>query len=119
MAFKTILKDLTTKVGATGAIMLDRQGEAVDRFSTSKELELDAIGAHKGVILNMLNDVARRRKNSGEVKSIGISTSNTRLAISPIKEGYYLLVAMDRKRPMGRAIFECKKAARKIAKEMG
>jgi predicted regulator of Ras-like GTPase activity (Roadblock/LC7/MglB family) len=58
-----------------------------------------------------------RQVDSGDIKSIGISTSRTRLALYPIKEGYYLLVAMERKKPMGRAFFECKRAGRKIEQE--
>lgn len=119
MSFKDILKELTEKTGADGAIMLDHGGEAVDRYSTSKELELDAIGAHKGIILNMLKDVAARHVGSGEVKSVGITTKTTRLAIIPLKEDYFLLVAMDRKRPLGRTFFECRRAVTKLEEEMG
>jgi predicted regulator of Ras-like GTPase activity (Roadblock/LC7/MglB family) len=58
-----------------------------------------------------------RQVDSGDIKSIGISTSRTRLAIHPLNKGYYLLVAIDRTRPMGRAFFECKRAVRKIEKK--
>lgn len=119
MSFKDILKELTEKTGADGAIMLDHGGEAVERYSTSKELELDAIGAHKGIILNMLKEVAARHVGSGEVKSVGITTKTTKLAIIPLKEDYFLLVAMDRKRPLGKTFFECRWAATKLEEEMG
>jgi predicted regulator of Ras-like GTPase activity (Roadblock/LC7/MglB family) len=119
MAFKDILKNLAAKTGATGAVMLDREGEMVEHYATKKGLELDAIGAHKVIILNMVKDVASRHAGSGPVKSVGITTKTTKLAITPLKEGYYLLLAMDRTRPLGKAVLECKRAVPRLEKEMG
>ncbi|MEE9613493.1 MAG: roadblock/LC7 domain-containing protein [Thermodesulfobacteriota bacterium] len=117
--FRAILTELAERAGATGAIMLDWEGEAVDSFSATDDLELAEIGAHKGIILNMLRDVTSRQDDGGEVESVGISTTGARLAITTIKDGYYLLVTLHRGRPLGRAIFESKKAIAKIKKEMG
>lgn len=119
MAFKKILENLTIRTGAAGAILLDFEGEAIDCFSTGTDLELDMIGAHNSIILNMLREVSNRQKNSGEVETVGISTAKTKLALSTIKDGYYLLVAMDIKKPFGRAFFESKKAVVEILKEIG
>ena len=119
MPFKGILKELTSNAHAQGAILLDWEGEAVDSYSASDSLELAAIGAHKGIILNLLRDAtARLDSTGGEIESVGISTESSKLAITVIKDGYYILVALDRTRPLGRAFFESKKAVKRLMAEM-
>ncbi len=119
MPFKRILKDLTTRTQAEGAIMLDWEGEAVDMFANTEEMELDAIGAHKGIILNLLKEAVAKDPSSGEVESVGISTDGYRIAISVVKDGYYILVAMKKTRPFGKAFFESRKAVKELMVEMG
>lgn len=116
--FDKILKELAQSAGATGAIMLDWEGEVVASYSHSTALEMDLIGAHHGIILNIIKDAASRHGVS-EVSSVSITTEKTRLAISTIKEGYYLVVTMDRAKPQGKALFESKRAVARIEEEMG
>ncbi|MCK4738872.1 MAG: hypothetical protein KAT46_02890 [Deltaproteobacteria bacterium] len=120
MPFKTILKELTTTMDAQGAIMLDWEGEAVDSFSSEETLELDAIGAHKGIILNLIQQAGKRVQRMGEINTIGITTEKARIAISVLKDGYYILLIMDKahKKFMGKAFMESKKAAKKLMAEM-
>lgn len=135
MPFETILKDLTARTGATGAIMLDWEGEAVNMYSTSGDLKLDAIAAHNVIVLNMLKELTRRNGKShnkggvspngggvspnGRVESLGIVTGGMKLAISTIREDYYLLLALERKRSMARAFYESRRAVRRIVEEIG
>ena len=123
MPFKAILKELTTRAHASGAIMLDFEGEAVDQYSAAADHaadhELSAVGAHKGIILNMVRELAGRMTATGEVNSICLSTSTSRLAIVPLKEGYYIIVTLDRHEPVGRVLFECKRAIKRFEEEMG
>ncbi len=118
MPFKAILQDLAHKAGATGAIMLDWEGEVVASYSAGDSLQMDLIGAHHGIILDIIKD-ASTRSDTAEVRSVSISTGNTRLAISSLKEGYYLVVALEKKHPIGRALFESKRAIKIIEAEMG
>ncbi len=49
MPFKRILTELVTAVpGASGAILADWEGEAVEQFSFYDDFEMKLIGAHKG-----------------------------------------------------------------------
>jgi hypothetical protein len=128
MPFKGILEDLTKSVNADGAIMLDWEGEAVDSYSSesdgtggaknSEHMELAAIGAHKGIILNMLHDATSRFEDSGDVKNVGITTAGARIAISIIKDGYYILLVMGKLSPFGKAFFESEKAVKRLMAEM-
>lgn len=119
MSFRKILETLTSKSHARGAVMLDFEGEMVDSFSAATGLELDIIGAHKGLILNMLKDVAANTHENDEVKSVAIQAGDSKIVMSPLKDGYYLLVVTDRFKPFGRVMFESKRAAKEIEKEMG
>lgn len=118
MPFKGILKSLTEKMDGRGAIMLDWEGEAVESFSLDDSLELAALGAHKGIILAMLQQAAERHVTKGDIQNVGISTANLKIAITVIKDGYYILLAMDKRKPFGRAFFESRRAVEKLMKEM-
>ncbi|MDO8427366.1 MAG: roadblock/LC7 domain-containing protein [Deltaproteobacteria bacterium] len=118
MSFDLILKELTKNAGAKGAVMLDSDGEIVASHADSPSLEIDLIGAHHGIVLDIIKDATSRSAFSG-VRSVAISTVKSRLAISTLKEGYYLLVAMGRSAPMGKALFESRRAVERIEEEMG
>jgi predicted regulator of Ras-like GTPase activity (Roadblock/LC7/MglB family) len=117
MPFRKILEEFSRKTGALGAAMLDYEGETVEASTVADDFELKTIGAHKGIILNMLKDISNRRNEA--LESVAIETARARLAIIPLKEGYYLLVALTRKTPVGKALFESRHAAELIKKEMG
>ena len=118
MPFKEILRDLAVRAHANGAMMLDWEGEAVDFYSTANDHDLNAIGAHKGIILNLVKEMVGRVKDSDALSTIGISTDSSKLAIVPLKDGYYLILTVDKAEPLGRVFFECRKAMRRIEKEM-
>ncbi|MBI5885010.1 MAG: roadblock/LC7 domain-containing protein [Deltaproteobacteria bacterium] len=126
MSFKRILRELTESVGATGAVMLDWEGEIVADYSTVEGLELDLIGAHHGIILDIIKD-ASACHNEGlkagalkRVSSVVISTRGVRLIISTLKDDYYLVVTMPRSKGLvSRASYESRKAAVRLEAEMG
>ena len=118
MPFEKILKDLTVRARATGAIMLDLEGEVVASYARAASLEIDLIGAHHGIILDIIKD-ASRRSASNDVDFVSITTSSVRLAISPLKEGYYLVIAAPKSTPSGRALFESRRARVELEREMG
>ncbi|MBI5562368.1 MAG: hypothetical protein HY894_05900 [Deltaproteobacteria bacterium] len=126
MPFIKILQELTEKTGATGAAMLDWEGEIVAAHSASDGVELDLIGAHHGIILDIIKEAAlhhkdgRDERTSLSVTSVLISTGSLRLVISTLKDGYYLVVTMPRPGGLaGRTIYESKKAAAMLEAEMG
>ena len=121
MSFTAILKDLAHETGAIGAVLLDWEGEAIASYSGSPLLELDLIGAHHGIILDIARDAAGRQTgiSAGDITSIAITTSIGRLVISIIKDGYYVILALPRSVSIARCVFEVRKAIPLIEKEMG
>jgi len=118
MAFESILKELTGKSGASGAIMLANDGEVVAYHTDEAGLDIDLIGAHHGVILDIIRD-ASKRSDFKDIKSVSITTDTNRLAISTLKEGYYIVLAMRKALPIGRALYESGRAAKMLEQEMG
>ncbi|MBI5598445.1 MAG: roadblock/LC7 domain-containing protein [Deltaproteobacteria bacterium] len=121
MPFKNILRELATRSGAEGAIMLAPDGEPVGSFNASTECDLEAIGAHKGIIFNMLKGAASRTGTNGDrdIHSVSITTENAKLAMVALKDGYYIVIALKKEGSFGRVFFEAKKAVREIEREMG
>ncbi len=109
--------ELTRKLGAKGAAILDPQGEAIDIYTESPDFELDFIGARTGLILPLL-DKATTNLDKGRVKSLGITTQKLRIAILTIQDGYFLLVATSPYKPLTRTIIESEKAIKGLVAEM-
>ncbi|VAV82473.1 hypothetical protein MNBD_DELTA01-234 [hydrothermal vent metagenome] len=118
MSFNKILMELTIKLGAKGAAILDAEGETVDIYTELPEFELDFIGARTGLILPLL-EKATTNLNKGRVKSLGITTQRLRIAISTIQDGYFLLVATAPEKPLTRTILESEKTVKGLVAEMG
>ncbi|HEY4707306.1 MAG TPA: roadblock/LC7 domain-containing protein [Thermodesulfobacteriota bacterium] len=115
--FAQILKDLSMSAVANGAIMIDRDGEIVASWATAP-LEMDLIGAHHGIILSIVKDISSRHGLS-TVRHVAITTDKARLVISTLKEGYCIVMALVRERPVGMALHELEEAVERIEREMG
>lgn len=126
MSFTGILKELTDRTGAIGAVMLDWEGEIVASYSVVDGVELDLIGAHHGIILDIIKETAahqidaQKEKDSLNVSSVLISTGSVRLVISTLKDDYYLVVTMPRTGGLAsRTVYESRKASVRLEAEMG
>ena len=118
MSFKKILMELTAKLGASGAVMLNQEGETVDIYTEDPNFELDFIGARTGLILPLL-EKATQNIEKGQVKSLGITTDKLRISISTIQDGYFLLVATTPNKPLSRTIIESERTIKGLVAEMG
>lgn len=118
MSFHEILRGLVASLGAEGAVMIASDGEVVDVYASSESIEMDIIGAHHSVIFNAVKDIASRQGGAA-IKYAAIVAGTSRLVLSAIKEGYCLVVALNGRGPLGRAIFESREAVARIEEEMG
>ena len=117
MNFTEILKGLSEKISAQGVAMIARDGEVVASWSRDSDLDMELVGAHYEIILDAANEAASIRADL--VNSIFISTDKAKIAVMPIKEGYCLVVALDRKAPSGKILAEAAKTIESIKIEMG
>ncbi len=114
MPFEKELESLVHRLGAKGAVIVDREGELVAAHQAGDQPGLDLIGAHKSIIIDMASEAAERCKDLGGLSSIGITTEKVRLAVTPIKDGYSLVVVTETTCPLGRALFESKRSIRNL-----
>jgi len=117
MVFTEILKSLSSRTRARGAVMTDRDGEIVASWPVSGSLDMALVGAHYEIILDSVRAAMPGR--FGKVGSVFISTDSARVAIVPLKEEYCLVVALDRDAPTRMVLREASKAAGLLETEMG
>lgn len=116
MIFTEILKDLCVMTSASGAVMVDRDGELVASWPEA-DFYMALIGAHCEIILDVAIEAASIRKS--EIRSVLISTDKSKLAVIPVKEGYCLVVALSTGAPLERVAPVAAKAVERIEAEMG
>lgn len=117
MIFTEILKSLSEKTNANGAVMIDKDGEIVASWSAAAGLDMELIGAHYEIVFDAANEAAVG--HGGNVSSITISTDTAKIAILAIKEGYCLVLVLDRAAHSGKAMREAARAVETIEVEMG
>ena len=109
--FKEILKKAVAGTpGATGAIFVDWEGEAVDYFFLGKDDEIKLVGAHHGILMNLLSDAA---KNTAQGRVLGMiyTAEDAKVVVQPVKDGYLLVMLLAVQANAGIAL----RAARRTA----
>jgi len=106
MPFKTLLNRLLEDIpGAVGAIITDWEGEAVDQVARISEYEIKVLGAHKGVILNLLRE-ALSRIDSGKLEEVLIRTEQSKTLLTPLNEDYCLVLTLGPEAIAARAAYK-------------
>jgi predicted regulator of Ras-like GTPase activity (Roadblock/LC7/MglB family) len=119
MPFKKILRNLTETAGVVGAIMVAHDGEVVASAAAPGARDMDLVGAHYAVVLDLIKDAGVRVDAGAGVSSIVVSTKRFRQVMTVIKDGYCLVVLIKRHAPSGRVLMESRKTVEKIEEEMG
>jgi len=118
MPFKQVLGTMLANIpGSLGAIIVDWEGEAVDQVGSIDDYELKVIGAHKGLILDNLRQAVARAEGN-DLEEIVITTAQRQTIIMPVDKEYFLVVALDRKDAMGRALFEARRCLVQLKEEI-
>ena len=118
MPFKRILQEFVENTpGAIGAILADWEGEAVEQFCRYDDFELKIIGAHKGIILNLIKDL-HKAAAAGNPQEALISTESLHVIIGPVGQDYSLVMTLDRDAIVGRALYGFKEAVQSLYKEI-
>ncbi len=118
VSFKETLKELVESVpGASGAILADWEGEAVEQYCYFDEFEMKVIGAHKGIILSQLREL-HARYPLGELQDIVITTEEQHHVIHTVGPDYVLVMTMKRAALPARAVQGLRRVAHLFAKEI-
>ncbi len=119
MSFEKILGDLTGMAGVVGAIMVAHDGEVVSSAAQPGARDMDLVGAHYAVVLDLIKDAGLRVDAGAGVNSIVVSTKRFRQVMTVIKDGYCLVVLIKRDAPSGRVLLASRKTVERIEEEMG
>lgn len=119
MPFKDILRELVESTpGATGAILTDWEGEAVECHAISgDEFDLKILGAHQNIILNRLREI-QHYKPAQVLSEAVIATDLQRIVIGAVGKDYSLVLTLERRALLGRAIFRMQRSVRLLEKEI-
>lgn len=116
--FKKILRETVEGLpGAVGAIFADWEGEAVEQFFPGPDDDIKLLGAHQGIILNLINEAAGEGR-LGAVKGVLITLDGAKVAVQPLKDGYFLVLLTDARCNGGRALRALQEAAEVIREEI-
>ncbi len=116
MVFEKILKGISVLPGVAGVVMVAEDGEVVVSVVESGGLEMDLVGAHYALALDRIKEAARR--SGAEARSIVVSTDKFKQLITVIKDGYSLVVIMNKHALSGRVLYESARIVREIEEEM-
>ncbi len=118
MPFKTILRELVENTpGASGAVLTDWEGEAVEHYCLADDYELKLIGAHKGIILNRMKEIQRKLQPS-DVREAVITTELHHVIIGTIDADYSLIMTLDRNALVTRALYKFQRSLKLLEKEI-
>lgn len=104
MPFKAILKELVENVpGATGAILADWEGEAVEQYCLTDTYELKVTAAHQGIIISQLRDVLKAFPSVGDLTHLTIKTESQLFIVGVVGSDYSLVMTMESDALLGKA----------------
>ncbi|MBN1956740.1 MAG: roadblock/LC7 domain-containing protein [Desulfuromonadales bacterium] len=109
MPFKSLLNRLLEDIpGALGAVIIDWEGEAVDQVARINDYEIKVVGAHSGIILNLLRE-ALSRIESGNLEEVIIRTGENKTLIAPLTEDYLLVLLLGPQAIAARAAYKARR----------
>lgn len=96
MPFKRLLTTLVEAVpGATGAILADWEGEAVEQYTHGDPFEMKVTAAHWGILLTRLKGL-HQKFSTGEVRQSVISTDQQHVIVGAVGDDYALVMTLER-----------------------
>lgn len=96
MPFKRILQTLVEATpGATGAVLADWEGEAVEQYCRIDEFEMKVIGAHKGIILGRAREL-HQKLALGEIEDITITSARQHHLVGAVGPDYVVVMTLAR-----------------------
>jgi predicted regulator of Ras-like GTPase activity (Roadblock/LC7/MglB family) len=94
--FKRLLTTLVEAVpGASGAILADWEGEAVEQHCQGDPYEMKVTAAHWGILLARLKGL-HQKYHAGQVRESVITTDEQHVIIGAVGEDYALVMTLTR-----------------------
>lgn len=118
MSFKNILKDLVDGVeGALGAIFIDEDGEEIDHFTSGDSDKIKLLGAYSSIHLRDIERITRVYC-SGRVGPVLLLFDQSNLLLSPVAEGYSILLLLKPEGNIGKGIMRLEDTVKRILEDL-
>lgn len=118
MSFQNLLQPIIRDVeGTIGVIFADADGEAIDHYSRIPEYDMKLLGAYKSIIIKNIQETTSRLE-LGSIREIVIFLDEAVLILSPVAEGYFLLLFMQPESNLGKGIMRLKDVIKKLREEI-
>ena len=117
MPYRRILEALLARIaGARTALMLDVWGEVVVGAGDLGERPR-LIGAYQGILLGMVSRTADRF-DAGDIRSLVWRHDGGSVVLTTLKDGYYLVLSLDRRALPAVAGRHCQDARTRLDEEI-
>ena len=103
--------------GARGAIFVDWEGEDVGFFALPGEPEIQLVGAHWGVIYNLVKD-ALIRLELGAPEDLVLRFDHQQLIVTRVTDDYIAMMTLEPDANLGRALRLLQLARLRLRQEM-
>lgn len=116
--FRAELQDLTHRTpGARGALIMGLDGIAVDKYLASEGINLEVFSAEYLSLLKKTLDT-NRELGLGQLRELTVFTDHLIAIIQAVTTEYFIVFALPPEGNFGRARFEIRKSALRLAKEL-
>jgi predicted regulator of Ras-like GTPase activity (Roadblock/LC7/MglB family) len=119
MSLRTTLQRLLDQTdGSLGAIFLDHEGEAVESVTAIlSPYEMQVVGAYNGIFLSRLNRICAALDH-GSPEGFKIEAEQSSMLVSNLKDGYYLVLVLNKQASEGLAWHQLKLASETLREEI-
>ena len=119
MPFKKLLTELVAGTpGATGAILVDWEGESVELACGSvAEYDLKLLAAHKGIILDQVREVSGRLLGAAAGELV-VTTGTGGCIVGTVGAEYAMVMTFHQNTLVGRALNRFRNTVQKLIKEI-
>jgi predicted regulator of Ras-like GTPase activity (Roadblock/LC7/MglB family) len=104
--------------GAEGALLMDKEGEAVQWYARNNVEQLQLRGACLAVVIGACRTLAERI-GAGQTRQIILNYEGARFVIEALPLGYFVLLELSLSSNLGQALQKIQPAVAKIREEMG
>ncbi len=118
MIFKTLLKDLVTSVdGASGAVILDWEGEMVEWWTSGDKDRMMLRCAYMFVAFKSAKSITASA-SAGQARQLVIEYSGGRFVVEEIAAGYAIVIELSLSGNIGEALRQLEPAVAEMRREI-
>ncbi|SRR5712691_669600 len=116
MSYQHVLDDLVRAVDASGALLLDAEGEVVMEGGARDERHR-LIGAYQGLALEAIRKTVDRH-GGGDIAYLLYRYTDGVVILRPLKDGYYLVLALPVDGRVGEGLHHSRCAQENLNREL-